>query len=104
MENERTSLMLTVHAISTITFFKGEIKKVSVFLKSRVNDIIQKNPWLAGSLRQKIKLNNFDFTTQISENTHNQNDDICVHYKENNDGSKYFFELQDYELKKDMDY
>jgi len=51
LQNEKTYLMLTVPAVSTVTFFEGDIKIVHKNLKYKVSDIINKNPWLTGRLR-----------------------------------------------------
>lgn len=54
--------LLSRDTISTLTFYNGNASSIDTFLKQRVYDIIELNPWLLGSVRNDFGSSDLNLT------------------------------------------
>lgn len=75
---ESTAVMLTIPSISTITFYQAEsatdIAEVVEYLKSRMTEMVEKNPWLEGwiikhPLKDQVYLQHHKFSGKLKQST-----------------------------------
>lgn len=52
LPDETADLMMKILAVSTITWYSGDIETVKVPLRQRVCEILLSNPWLAGRIKK----------------------------------------------------